>query len=197
MPADWRPSLASFRRGRGGFRRKRLHLATHGYFFPAPPENLRHTGLALDDQTLIFQASDQAMIRSGLIFAGANTTWTTGQALASGEDGILTAYEISQLNLSNTGLVVLSACETGLGELAGYEGVYGLQRAFKIAGADFLLMSLWQVNDAKTGELMRAFYHQYLDRKLPVPEAFSAAQAALRARYPGSPYVWAGFVLVE
>lgn len=174
-----------------------LHLATHGYFFPAPPENLKHSGIALDDQSLIFQASDQVMIRSGLILAGANTTWTTGRAPESGEDGILTAYEISQLNLSKTNLVVLSACETGLGELAGHEGVYGLQRAFKIAGARYLLMSLWQVNDTKTGELMQEFYHQYLDEKLPIPDAFMAAQATLRKRYPGSPYVWAGFVLVE
>ncbi|MCB0530738.1 MAG: CHAT domain-containing protein [Lewinellaceae bacterium] len=174
-----------------------LHLATHGYFFPAPPESLKHSGVALDDQNLVFQASDQVMIRSGLILAGANTTWTTGRAPESGEDGILTAYEISQLNFSKTNLVALSACETGLGELAGYEGVYGLQRAFKIAGARYLLMSLWQVNDEKTGELMQEFYHQYLDKKLPIPDAFMAAQATLRKRYFGSPYVWAGFVLVE
>lgn len=75
------------------------------------------------------------MIRSGLILANANYAWEKGHAYNSNvEDGILTSYEISQLNLSNTDLVVLSACETGLGEIKGNEGVYGLQRAFKTAG---------------------------------------------------------------
>ena len=112
------------------------------------------------------------------------------------EDGILTAYEISQMNLANTALVVLSACETGLGDLQGNEGVYGLQRAFKIAGVKYIIMSLWQVPDKQTTELMVAFYKKYLVKKMSVPEAFRAAQAEMRGRYE-EPFLWAGFVLVE
>ncbi|MCK6695632.1 MAG: CHAT domain-containing protein [Thermoanaerobaculia bacterium] len=137
------------------------------------------------------------MIRSGLLLAGANHAWKTGRPLRPGmEDGILTAYEISQMNLRNTELVVLSACETGLGQIEGNEGVYGLQRAFKIAGAKYLLMSLWKVPDGPTQELMQAFYEQWLDQGKSIPDAFRAAQAQLRAKYP-NPLFWAGFVLVE
>lgn len=182
-----------------------LHIATHGYFFPDPAPQSPEAGVRFNSPSalgheLVFKISSDPMIRSGLILAGANAAWSRGpgtQSPAQREDGILTAYEISQQDMSNTELVVLSACETGLGQIIGNEGVYGLQRAFKIAGAKYLIMSLWQVNDLKTGELMSEFYRQYLIRKLTAPQAFRAAQQAMRARYPGSPYVWAGFVLVE
>ena len=137
------------------------------------------------------------MIRSGLVLAGGNHAWKTGKPLRPGlEDGILTAYEISQMDLSNTELAVLSACETGLGDLVGNEGVYGLQRAFKIAGARYLIMSLWQVPDFQTQVFMSAFYKHWLDDQMPVPEAFRATQSELRDRY-GEAFKWAGFVLVE
>jgi CHAT domain-containing protein len=137
------------------------------------------------------------MIRSGLLLAGANQTWKTGKPLREGmEDGILTAYEISQMNLSNTELVVLSACETGLGDIQGNEGVYGLQRAFKIAGAKYLIMSLYKVPDRETAEFMAVFYKKWLKDKLPIPDAFWATQKELRKRFP-NPYAWAGFVLLE
>ncbi|MBK9018413.1 MAG: CHAT domain-containing protein [Saprospiraceae bacterium] len=84
------------------------------------------------------------MIRSGLLLAGSNAAWEGRQPPEGAEDGILTAYEISQMNLRNTELVVLSACVTGLGDISGNEGVYGLQRAFKIAGAKYLVMWLWR-----------------------------------------------------
>lgn len=174
-----------------------LHLATHGYFFPDPKQTPGDKRRKMDDNTPAFKASEHPMIRSGLILAGANPTWTTGKPPAQGEDGILTAYEISQMNLSNTELVVLSACETGLGDLVGNEGVYGLQRAFKIAGAKYLIMSLWQVSDRLTGELMTEFYRQYLEKKKSVPDAFRDAQQAMRTKYQGSASAWAGFVLME
>lgn len=167
-----------------------LHIATHGYFFPDPvlPD-------AADTNT--FNRSEHPMIRSGLILAGGNHAWKTGRSLYEGqEDGILTAYEISQLNLSNTELVVLSACETGLGEIQSREGVYGLQRAFKLAGTRHLIMSLWQVRDLQTQLFMKIFYQQWLERKKTINEAFYSAQAELRQKY-GNAFLWAGFVLME
>ena len=112
------------------------------------------------------------------------------------EDGILTAYEISQLNLKNTELVVLSACETGLGDIQGNEGVYGLQRAFKIAGVRNLIMSLWQVPDQQTSELMTTFYRYWLIKKKSIRESLKLAQNDLR-KQGLEPFYWAGFVLVE
>jgi CHAT domain-containing protein len=112
------------------------------------------------------------------------------------DDGILTAYEISQMDLRNTELVVLSACETGLGDVQGNEGVYGLQRAFKMAGAKYLVMSLWQVPDYQTQQLMSSFYGFWMDGKMAIPEAFRSAQKAMRAKFK-DPFYWAGFVLVE
>jgi CHAT domain-containing protein len=137
------------------------------------------------------------MIRSGLILAGGNYAWQHGRAPRPDmEDGILTAYEISQMNLSNTELVVLSACETGLGDIQGNEGVYGLQRAFKIAGAKYLIMSLWQVPDRETMEFMTAFYRNWLEHDMTIPDAFRKTQGEMRDRFY-NPYSWAGFVLVE
>ncbi|MCG8328070.1 MAG: CHAT domain-containing protein [Chitinophagales bacterium] len=166
-----------------------IHLATHGFFFSDP---IKETNRAL-----AFKSSTNPMIRSGLIMAGANYAWNTGKPYKYGvEDGILTAYEISQLDLSNTGLVVLSACETGLGAIRGNEGVYGLQRAFKIAGVKYIIMSLWQVPDFQTEELMTSFYYNWLNDSKSIPEAFRKAQASIREKYP-DPFYWAGFVLVQ
>jgi len=170
-----------------------LHIATHGYFFPDPVLGKPK----LDEATSVVKSSEQPLIRSGLILAGGNYAWEHGRPRQTGEeDGILTAYEISQMDLSTTELAVLSACETGLGELRGYEGVYGLQRAFKLAGARYLLMSLWQVPDFQTQELMTIFYANMIDGQMPIPDAFQAARQALRKKYP-NPFFWAGFVLVE
>jgi len=172
-----------------------LHLATHGFFFP-DPEPMRECGMQNATEP-VFKLSDHPMIRSGLILAGANHAWATGKPLRPGmEDGILTAYEISQMNLSNTELVVLSACETGLGDIQGNEGVYGLQRAFKIAGAKYLIMSLWQVPDQETSVFMTAFYKHWLGGEMGIPEAFRTTQQEMRERFI-NPYQWAGFVLVE
>ncbi|MCB0520381.1 MAG: tetratricopeptide repeat protein [Lewinellaceae bacterium] len=174
-----------------------IHLATHGFFFPDP--NLATRGEAVSSGKLepVFKMANQPMMRSGLILAGANFAWTTGRPAAPGmEDGILTAFEISQLDLSATELVALSACETGLGDIEGNEGVYGLQRAFKIAGAKYLIMSLWEVPDEQTKKLMTLFYEKWLGEKMAIPDAFRAAQKTMR-EIGFSPYQWAGFVLVE
>jgi len=177
-----------------------LHLATHGFFFPDPKSTSARfeTSPTFGATEPVFKISDHPMIRSGLLLAGANYAWATGKPLREGmEDGILTAYEISQMNLSNTELVVLSACETGLGDIQGNEGVYGLQRSFKIAGAKCLIMSLWKVDDQATMKFMEVFYRKWLESKMTIPEAFRATQAEMRERWTGQPYLWAGFVLVE
>jgi CHAT domain-containing protein/tetratricopeptide (TPR) repeat protein len=187
--------------GTNGTSPRILHIATHGFFFPDPvraadPLIGNPSSQTNDEKT--FQVSENPMIRSGLVLAGGNHAWKTGKPLRPGlEDGILTAYEISQMNLANTELVVLSACETGLGDLVGNEGVYGLQRAFKIAGTKYLVMSLWQVPDFQTQVFMTAFYKHWLERRMAVPEAFRATQAELRGKYSGEAFKWAGFVLVE
>lgn len=178
-----------------------LHLSTHGFFFNDPNSRAtkREAGAGSPSgagSEPVFKISEHPMIRSGLILAGANHAWKTGAPLGNREDGILTAYEISQMDLRNTELVVLSACETGLGHIEGNEGVYGLQRAFKIAGARYLVMSLWQVPDNQTQELMTVFYQKLLLEKLTVRQAMQAAQDEMR-RQRYEPYYWAGFVVVE
>jgi CHAT domain-containing protein len=172
-----------------------LHIATHGYFFPDLKES-RQASVTNPQKEIVFKTSEHPMLRSGLIMAGGNGAWQGKQTLEGREDGILTAYEISQMNLSNTELVVLSACETGLGDIQGNEGVYGLQRAFKIAGAKYLIMSLWQVPDKQTSLLMTTFYKKWLEDKMSIPDAFHAAQKQMRENGL-DPYNWAGFVLVE
>ena len=175
-----------------------LHIATHGFFFPDATRRSVNEGSprSFGDQP-VFKISDHPMIRSGLILAGSNYAWQTGKSIRPGlEDGILTAYEISQMDLSHTELVALSACETGLGDIKGTEGVYGLQRAFKIAGAKYLIMSLWQVPDQETQVFMTTFYKNWLEGKMPIPEAFRTTQLQMRDRFL-NPYTWAGFVLVE
>ena len=175
-----------------------LHLATHGFFFPDDPAEAGANGV--DNRSGVevsaFRRADHPMIRSGLILAGANGAWNVAEPVTGREDGILTAFEVSQVNLSGTELVILSACETGLGEIHGSEGVFGLQRAFKMAGARYLIMSLWQVPDFQTQDLMVTFYTRWLEEKMTIPEAFRAAQQEMREKYM-NPYFWAGFVLVE
>lgn len=173
-----------------------IHIATHGYFFP-DPKSITNNNSELKNNLHNIKISENPMIRSGLILAGANYAWVNNKPVANGlEDGILTASEISLMNLNNTELVVLSACETGLGDIQGNEGVYGLQRAFKIAGVKYLIMSLWQVPDFQTQELMATFYKKWLQEKMSIPEAFRATQKDMREKYQ-SPWFWAGFVLVE
>ncbi|MEZ5032160.1 MAG: CHAT domain-containing tetratricopeptide repeat protein [Saprospiraceae bacterium] len=187
--------------GKKGSSPRILHIATHGFFFPDPAAVSGVRSAVEMDHEAVFKWSDNPMIRSGLILAGGNYAWQHGRAVSPDkEDGILTAYEISQMNLSNTELVVLSACETGLGDIEGNEGVYGLQRAFKIAGAKHLIMSLWQVPDRETMQFMTTFYRNWLEPeeggKMTIPEAFRKTQLEMRDRF-FNPYSWAGFVLVE
>jgi CHAT domain-containing protein len=135
------------------------------------------------------------LIRAGLAFAGANQVWK-GKAVEGIEDGILTGYEVSNMYMPNTRLAILSACETGLGDIQGSEGVYGLQRAFKMAGVQNLMMSLWKVEDKAAAEFMQEFYKD-LFAKQSIEGAFYNAQTVLKNKYRDDPYRWAAWVLVK
>jgi CHAT domain-containing protein len=148
-----------------------LHLATHGYFEPPAPDTLRK---AREDRERFISSSPEhrtyyrnPLLSSGLVLAGANR---------SPDEGILTAEEIADLDLRGVELAVLSACETGLGRVAGGEGVLGLQRAFAAAEARTLVTSLWKVHDAATSVLMEEFYTNLWQKQLPKLEALRQAQ---------------------
>lgn len=169
-----------------------LHIATHGFFLPEPGKK-KQSGTSSASSNVFAFAKDP-LLRSGLVLAGGNYAWSGKTPVDGMEDGIATAYEISQLNLSNTQLVVLSACETALGDIKGSEGVFGLQRGFKIAGVKKMIVSLWQVPDKETAELMTSLYSYWLSGKT-VSESFYQAQSDMRKKYAA--YYWAAFVLVE
>lgn len=167
-----------------------VHLATHGFFL----EKLINISEEKPAEKDILLTSENPMLRSGLALAGINKIWQQDRLAPPEEDGILTSYEISNLDFFNTELVVLSACETGLGDLKNSEGVYGLQRAFRQAGAKNLIISLWKIPDFQTAELMGIFYKKlanYHDAHLALKEA----QLELSEKYP--PKFWAGFILIE
>lgn len=152
-----------------------LHLSTHGFFFsPEQAQEHSYVGFLNDPKAKKASTEDWSMLRSGLVLSGANTALAGEELPADVEDGIVTAQELATLDFSHTDLVVLSACETGLGEVSA-EGVFGLQRGFKLAGAKSLLMSLWKVNDQATQVLMTEFYRHLLEGKTKV-ESLRLAQ---------------------
>lgn len=162
-----------------------LHIATHGFFFSNLNGNSNENHYGFTTETL----SANPLLRSGLLLAGCRESKVTGE----NEDGILTAFEASTLPLQNTSLVVLSACETGLGEVKNGEGVFGLQRAFFTAGAGQILMSLWKVDDEATQYFMVAFYDA-LFKLNDTTLAFNSARSVVKEKYK-SPYYWGAFVL--
>jgi CHAT domain-containing protein len=177
-----------------------LHLATHGFFLRDqlrdPNREFRDLGVApgfgSEAGRLSGPLPESPLLRSGLALAGAQTFLDGGQPPPEAEDGLLTAEDVSGLDLLDTDLVVLSACETGLGEVHSGEGVFGLQRAFVLAGARTLVMSLWSVPDDATRELMVSFYERILGGE-PCAAALRAAQNDLRRQYP-DPFYWGAFV---
>lgn len=167
-----------------------MHIATHGYFLKDVEVSGTGFGVHVDN------ATENPLLRSGLLLTGGGKTISGEQepSLRSNDNGVLTAYEAMNLNLQGTSLVVLSACETGLGEVKAGEGVYGLQRAFQVAGAEALVMSLWKVDDAATQQLMTNFYSAWI--KLGNKhKAFKQAQLQLMTRYK-DPYYWGAFVMM-
>ena len=148
-----------------------LHLATHGFYlnaFTQNDENTRGMKLVGLDQGKPVQNNGKgvdAMRASGIALTGAQATlkaWSQGKAPDPDNDGVLTAEEVAGLDLEGTWLVTLSACESGIGEVKSGEGVFGLRRAFMMAGAQNLLMTLWPVNDTTTADFMKDFYHRAL-----------------------------------
>lgn len=167
-----------------------LHIATHGFSLP----NEEQTPANPDFGGKQFSIADDPMFRSGIMMAGANWAWSGQDPISDREDGIVTAYEIADLDLSNTDLVVLSACETALGDIKGTEGVFGLQRAFKLAGVKNMLLSLWNIPDEETSELMELFYTGKI-KGMTNYGALHSAQEVMRKKY--APYSWAAFELIE
>lgn len=186
-----------------------LHVATHGFFQPdqksrADKNISEPTPASRSFRDVSFDNNDaNPLMRSGILLASAGHAFRNETLLnevnailrqRKYEDGVLSAYEAMNLNLSGTELVVLSACETGLGELKSGEGVYGLQRSLQTAGARSVVMSLWKVDDEATGRFMIQFY-EYWFQGMEKREAFRKAQLHIREQFP-QPYYWGAFVMV-
>jgi CHAT domain-containing protein len=164
-----------------------LHIATHGNFLKLVRPERSIYGITGS------RYIENPLLRSMLLFSGAENTMAN-KRLQVDNDGLLTAYEAMNLHLEHTSLVVMSACETGLGEIRNGEGVYGLQRAFLLAGAKSVIMSLWNVNDESTRLLMTDFYRNWLNGT-EMHSAFRKAVLDVRKKYPEF-YYWGPFVLL-
>ena len=186
---------------------KILHIATHGFYFT---ENQAERQKSLRFLTIDGSPSlgggqgeaspeDKALTRSGLLMAGANATLRGKDIPMDADDGVLTAQEISRLDLRGVDLMVLSACKTGNGDINQGEGVFGLQRGFKKAGVQTIVMSLWEVDDKATQILMTEFYDNLLQGQSK-RDAFQNAQKHLRTVENGhydEPQYWAAFILLD
>jgi CHAT domain-containing protein len=193
-------SEAAFKEQASG--RRVLHLATHGFFLagrcPSALASARGVGgvkaVAQDEPPPV--TGDNPLLLSGLALAGANHRAKAGP---EEDDGILTAEEIAAMNLAGVEWAVLSACETGVGKVEAGEGVFGLRRAFQMAGAGTLIMSLWSVEDESARQWMHALYEGRLVKKLSTAESVRAASLEVlhSRREKGQsthPFFWAGFV---
>ena len=181
-----------------------IHLATHGFFWTDEDTNDNNEASFLklkNDQT---SSEDWALLRSGLIFSGANIGLKGNDLPDDVEDGVLTALELSNMNLGQVDLVVMSACESGLGETSG-EGVFGLQRGFKLTGANSLLMSLWKVDDYATQMLMTNFYKNLMSGQTKQQSLLNAQKTVrefsgmIGEKYYdfSNPRYWAAFILLD
>lgn len=175
-----------------------LHIATHGFFLPDQQRDPNEGQLGLETSGGLEGRLDRLaqvenpLLRSGLALAGANTWHRGGNLPEEAEDGLLTAEDVTGMDLLDTELVVLSACETGLGQVHVGEGTYGLRRAFVLAGAKTLVMSLWKVDDEVTRELMEDFYRRLLEGESRA-KALREAQRSIKRVHP-HPYYWGAFI---
>ena len=168
-----------------------IHFATHGFYMAKKGTK---GSSSYDDS----RQEDEAMSRSGLLLAGAMSS-LKGEVPENTDDGILTAREVSRLDLTSASLVALSACETGLGDITG-DGVFGLQRGFKKAGAQSILMSLWKVDDEATCLLMTEFYKNWIGERMTKHDALEAAKQTVRSYKDkgwDNPKYWAAFILLD
>ena len=187
-----------------GTKPKVIHIATHGFYLTESEAKQSkivrpYIGLTTEDNYRFgHYVEDKSMTRSGLLFSGCNHAINHEHIPEGVEDGILTAQEISNLDLRGLDLVVLSACQTALGEITSGEGVFGLQRGFKKAGAQTIIMSLWKVDDEATMKLMTSFYHHYLEG-MTKEKAFRKAQNELRQVSPSMQTKpdWASFIMLD
>ena len=162
-----------------------LHLATHGFYYtPSEAEEVDY-----------LRGYSDAMSLSGLIMSGGNAAWLGEELPAGTLGGVLTANNIAHLDLSNTDMVVLSACQTGQGN-ATAEGLYGLQRAFKKAGVGTMVMTLWSVSDKVATEFMIKFYESLVENDWDKHKAFEQTKSYIRTQHP-DPYHWAAFVMLD
>ncbi len=160
-------------------------LITHGFFLPDTrfKQNMRH-----------LYAEVNPMQRSGLVFAGINEV---DSMATPANDGILTAQDFAGMNLQGTEVVAITACQSGLGDISSSEGVFGLQRAFREAGARYLIISLWDLPNYRTRDFMKTFYELWLDQNLPVPEAFRETRKKMSNTPHWTPEDWGGLILIE
>ncbi|MBR9846677.1 MAG: CHAT domain-containing protein, partial [Algicola sp.] len=182
------------------FNKDIIHIATHGYFIPElskkESNKIKEYGLVLFDRSINDKRDafeyNNPLLRSGLVLAES----VNNQNLSEKSNSIFYALEVSNLNLFGTDLVILSACETGLGDIKNTdkEGVYGLQRAFKMAGVDNIIVSLWKVPDKETKEFMETFYNNLFIHN-DITEAFVSTQKAMSQKY--GLYYWGAFVLIK
>lgn len=171
-----------------------LHIATHGFYLSESQASRSDYFASNPFMSNNTTANTSSLYRSGLMLSGGNNAWIGGAIPDGIEDGILSAAEISNLDFNSCDIVVLSACETGLGEITD-EGVFGLQRSFKIAGVNTIIMSLWEVDDQATSYMMQNFYKNLVRGKTK-REAFSMAQAEVKKKY-SDPRYWAAFIMLD
>ena len=173
-----------------------LHIATHGFFLKEDQKlKKRLQGLSRGSSS-VPPPADNPLLRAGLAFAGLNANASMLGEIDTDNDGVLTAMEVLSLDLAGTQLVVLSACETGLGEIHEGEGVYGLRRSFQEAGVKNVINSFWEVSDAGTQLLMTKFYDKFL-AGMPAREAMREARLEMLDDVQWSaPFYWSAFVMV-
>ena len=170
-----------------------MHIATHGFFFPDQENEYDPIAQLMGVETNTIYK--HPLMRSGLLLSGAQNT-IRGENLV-GDNGVLTSLEARELNFSETELVVLSACETGVGDFVSGEGVYGLQRSILEAGAENVIMSLWKVNDIATQILMTSFYTNWIEKGMTKRESLKQAQILIKnTEGYSSPFYWGAFVLI-
>jgi CHAT domain-containing protein len=166
-----------------------LHIATHGFYSPSGAEDV--LGELTENEA---EMTQNPLLKTGLLLTGAGDILNKTKFNYNLDNGILTAHEAMSLNLDKTDLVVLSACETGLGEITNGEGVYGLQRAFLVAGAKVLIMSMFKVDDEATQKLISSFYRKWITTGNQ-RQSFIDAKKELRTEYP-DPIYWGAFIMI-